>query len=400
MKSDNGLSILRIGVIVSLAIFLILGGWLWFTANFEKEAYQVEVRDKSEKGTRKGTYSGAKEYLRATGHKVIRGEGNAFFFAPSFAAELSYSTLILTSYPKGARNEIEKRLLAWVEKGGHLIVSIDTFFENTRSGKKGGEKEAAKANFLMERVGVQLEKERIADDVGKEKVDKFVPIQLNTYPVTLCIPSYFRRNFVDGRGDAIFKIERGGREGAWALQYKLGEGKITFLRTARLWNNRYLCEGDNAFFLSFLVEREGDKKRLVSLWSEEPVENGSRGGVFWQWNWQAFSYTILSLVLLFFIILWSFQVRLSPPVPLSDRSHRSLFAHLDGVGKFHWRIDGAARLFAKNREFVAMQGSKYGRKGRKRMKKREEEVLQKRCRNEQDFIAATKVLQKIYNRAS
>ena len=97
-----------------LALLPLLLAVLWFRANYEKKAVQVQDRS----GREQSAFAASAAYLRATGHEVAEREGLRFF------ASLPEpdTTLMLYALPTSGRDGLHLRLLGWVARGGHLIV--------------------------------------------------------------------------------------------------------------------------------------------------------------------------------------------------------------------------------------------------------------------------------------
>jgi hypothetical protein len=212
------------------------------------------------------------------------------------------------------------RLLAWVERGGHLVVETEAF---------------GTADPLVDALGVQRERaQRVAG--GDDRV-VFPP---SSTPVEVTGLGARQRLAAPGTG-VVARVET-----AWGLQLlqlARGEGLLTVATDLGFAENHRIGRAQHAEFLWRIV-RSGPEAREFLVFSR--MERLS----LWGWLTEHALAVVLSGAALLALWLWHIGPRFGPMAADAPPSRRRLLDHLRASGRFYWRNQGRTRLVEAARE--------------------------------------------------
>ncbi len=249
-----------------------------------------------------------------------------------FTASAPDSVVVLSNWNWTLIDSRRRRMQAWVESGGRLVVdgSLLGDFEKFAQWSGIGESKT-------------LEDEDTKDELGeteRELLSSFLPRQCD-------------RLVEDGSGQEfkVCNVDHSRslvttREGQWSLREgeyvhavrtAVGRGSVTFIN-ATPFRYRTLLEGDNALLLVRATQLSaGDSLQFLS---EE--EQTSILELTWRYGAPAV------LLLLAFIALawWRASARFGPLTAPTETARRSLAEQIRGTGLFALRFGGGAGLHA------------------------------------------------------
>ncbi len=312
-------------------------------------------------------YLAAELFLRQQGIKVQRSDNLAGLSKlPSDG-----QTLMLFSDRQSLPARQTEQLLAWVAKGGHLVVVSDRLWD---------EEDGASGDPLLDPLGIQQyltedldkekekEKETEADaedsdsasdsteapshdpDLLIQEAVETSPAQGNeededateTYPqlTKLYLPNEQAPAYIEFDTD-YHLLDSQNRAHAWAnsdqathmLQLFHGDGLLTVLTDSWIWENYDIDRYDNAWLLWYLAQDSA-----VTL-----VYRADRDNLF-SLLLRHFPLALLLLSLLILLSLWHFGMRQGAILAPASRARRQLEEHLRGSADFLLRRSGQLSL--------------------------------------------------------
>lgn len=356
--------------VLVLAVVLITFtlGVFWFLHNFERKPYEV-YRGISPAALGNPMLA-AERYLQAMGMNAVSRKGIDFLkVLPS-----PEDSIVIRHLPRGLSTATNDRLMAWVESGGHLLLTPGPLT-----------KDNANRNDLFSRLGVQRKpnggdndcgcpdedkKETASPDKtgGEEEIltpepsDSIIMAQLDTFSIQLRYNEDINL-LVDSGGKANFSIkgdhqliyeddteddsyeEQSPREtfveedADWLLEYPVGAGRITVLSDMANFSNRSIGDYDHAFLLSWLLR---DRSHIWLLYAADarplPVILWNLAPPLW-----------ICLIVVLILAIWRMQRQSGTLLHPNPEIQRNLLAHIDGSGQYNWRLDSAAALIEDNR---------------------------------------------------
>lgn len=249
-----------------------------------------------------------------------------------------------------------KRLLEWMESGGHLVVMLE-------GGEKGGndftkdpgewsmfdfdDEERPGLDYIMEQLEVELDewKHESADtsvDLDSMDTDEWeemeekdrvllgaeqIEILLENEPLEiyhwsdqgLIYPEVYENEYGSGEIDSSEKHRY------LSVTYDLG--RVTFLADARPFRNRYIGYADHARFLDELTELSAPGAIIFS--------SGDGDGLI-TLLWRHFPLFMVALAVAVAFWLWQHLPRFGPEQDLPGGGMREFSSQVRGVGRFLW----------------------------------------------------------------
>jgi hypothetical protein len=339
---------------VAIAVLAAASAGGLFLTCFERKTYEVEVGRSQE--ARRNRYLALGRMLDRMGHETVTHDG------PSELLEWlppSDGTLFLPTHRRTLSRQHNRRLLDWVESGGHLIVVTYSLWDDPER----------EPDELLDRFG--LEQQQRQSDVdsrgepqesGESGGGKAVPdadesedeqeesgwdvAQAHWPGVAEPLQVAFDQNFYwkdTGRGLAVWHVA--GNQGIYLITLAHGAGRITASTDDFFLSNDYAGDHDHAE-LAVRLARMGDRTGPVWIvFAEE-----------WPGLWsQLRKYAtpvVLSLALLIAIWLWRASLRFGPLRPAPPGERRRWMEHLEAVGRYHWRHDRGRTLIEAARASV------------------------------------------------
>ncbi len=225
---------------------------------------------------------------------------------------------LLVAIPTYALSAAEgRRLLDWVEGGGHLIIGVPHAFEPGRG------------------LDPILDPLQIRGHRAGSPTTEPVSIQLDESmpPLQVRFQSDLQLD------DAPWQHDRWGR------------GWITLLNDIGVFDNARLAEHDHADFLWALIRRQD---RGGQVWLQYRMLAPSLAQLLWRHAWMP----LLGLALTLLATLWRHGRRLGPVwVPRSGQQRR-LAEHLRASSRFLWRHGAGPLLLQAARQYALRRGQR------------------------------------------
>jgi hypothetical protein len=270
-------------------------GW-WLTSNFGLTTHRVYVGYSGE--ARHNQYYAAALLLERMGKQVTRQA------ALNSVNQVPDGVTIFLPFVYLNTHTVEA-LLAWAERGGHLVFSVD-YTGNDSLLKVLGVRAVTPERRTQPGPG-PTPPERVLLPDGRA-----LHVHLSGSPV-----------LVDEGPAAQWRTT--GPEGDRVLAISHGNGRITVVSTSTPFNNYFLERADNAALLWYLFQDEGPRVIIVSRLSSVSLL---------AWLRDHATSVLAALAALIALWLWRVVPRFGPLQAPSVAQRRSLLEHLRAVGRF------------------------------------------------------------------
>jgi hypothetical protein len=217
--------------------------------------------------------------------------------------QLAPRGVLLLGASRGNLDPVALRdLLAWVERGGHLILGAEHSWSE---------------DPLMDLLGIE---------VGEEQREPGPRVDTVTLPdgTALRVELAPSPPLIDEDGQASWTHEF--QQEVRILQLTRGAGRITIFATLRPFTNRALGHNDHAELLARLTASDSGE-----VWIVRYLEAPSLA----QWLWTHAAEALVALGVFVLLWLWRAVLRFGPlhPSPVPDR--KSLIEHVRALGRFY-----------------------------------------------------------------
>lgn len=331
---------LRIGLLVLLVLILgLLGNYLLQRA----ESYEEVVTHGPSPEARANPYLAAEQFLRKQGIEVTRADNlTGLDSLPSRG-----HTLLLLANRSNLTPRQNERLLEWTARGGHLLFVAERMWDEEQ-GKSG--------DGLLDKLNVQQypvekldeeEAEQASDEAGdeqepasedgEEQSQDAYPYLTKLYLENEQAPAYvdFDTDFHLYDANNLAHVWANSGEATHLLQIYHGDGLISIVSDAWVWQNENLGNYDNAWLLWYLSQDSA-----VTL-----VYNADRDNLLTLLQ-RHFAPALLALGLLIVLVLWHVGQRRGPLLQPQPASRRQLQEHLRAAADFLLRQGGQQRLLS------------------------------------------------------
>ncbi|MFC5696559.1 DUF4350 domain-containing protein [Pseudomonas sp. GCM10022186] len=343
---------LRPRFLIGAGLLLLLGLLAIYLAG-HLQPYQDTVEHGPSPEAMGNPYLAAEHFLRRQGLQVARADGlEVLGKLPS----TGHSLLLLGSRQRMTPRQAD-RLLEWTSKGGHLLFIAEGLYE---------EKEGKSGDLLADRLGIQQYETRdLGDEESQEREeqedadqadepadeqaenadsDEDAPARVEEDPYPELTKLYLENEKAPAYAgfDPEFHLyDSQNRAHAWAnsakathmLQLNHGDGLVTVLTDAWIWQNRDIDKYDNAWLLWYLTQDSS----VTLLYRAERDSLATLLG-------QHFPEALVALALLVTLALWHVGQRQGPLQAPASRARRQLEEHLRGSADFLLRRSGQASL--------------------------------------------------------
>jgi hypothetical protein len=291
--------------VAGILVVLVALGVAWFLANFEKRP--------------------VKEWVGASGEARLR----PYLAAERFAARMGWKAAELRSLPElgnlpatGVLLMPPRRqaltgdriagILAWVERGGHLIADAevlgvpDPLFDALGVGRAEGQR-------------------RTKPQTVELRPGRTVSVTLYG-GMKLQLP------------DAQVRF----RAGEELASFVRGRGLVTVATTLQFAENRAIGEPDHAEFLWHVLSLS-PARELVVYWAPGRLS-------LWKFLTENAAPALAGILFLLFLWIWSIVPRFGPVAPDAPPGRRRLLDHLRASGRYFWNKGLRARLVIAARD--------------------------------------------------
>ena len=289
---------------------------------------------------RANPYLAAETYLRQRGIQVDVGQ--ALSTLPD-TRQQAQTLMLLASRERMTPTEVQ-RLLSWTRAGGRLVVVAEQLWD---------EDKARSGDLLLDQLQIhQFLTQDLREQDRRREREQLKPVIPLTAPVIETAktpwPELTRLYVQNERDPAYLSFDPAfhlddpqDNAQSWAnsadathlLQIAYGQGLITVLTDADLWETRAIGKYDNAWLLWYLSQNSA-----VTLILQDDHDD------LFALLWRYFPQALLALALCIAAGLWHAGMRHGPLQPEGSRARRQLREHLRASADFMLRRSGQQAL--------------------------------------------------------
>ncbi|WGZ92453.1 MAG: DUF4350 domain-containing protein [Candidatus Thiothrix putei] len=208
-------------------------------------------------------------------------------------------------------------ILAWVERGGHLITRVRQTLAET-------DVEASASNDLLQlALGVTTGEHIIPDDD-----DLPLEAELSTMSHPLQVDPEF---FYALNTTAEQAYPQHYNNAAWLLELERGDGLITLAANLDFIENPAIDDYDHAEFFWYMLHGLHDEPQAVWLIHQDDMPP------LWQLLWEHAWALVLTLASLIPLTLLALSPRFGPMIPKPAPARRRILEHIHASGLFMWQ---------------------------------------------------------------
>jgi hypothetical protein len=297
-------------MVIGLAALLLLGALLtvWFINNFEYVSEQVRGSMGAE--ARRNPLLAAEYFLTRIGVSAQSQTGRQLLIEPPQEPGL---LLVRDLGPPFASSRLAS-LLAWVERGGILVVT------------PGSAMEEGAGHPLLQQFDVMLESDELTEE--EEAVAVSLPWSEDELQIAFDSTRWFsvesENSYWEAPDDGFPRL----------VSFPWGAGSVTFLSDNRFLTNSLIGERDHAFLLASLAK--GADKAWLLYNSQMPS--------LLTLLWRQAPFLMVSLALFAAALLWHLRHSDGPLISQPATGRRNLLEHLRATAEFAWRHNPSVGL--------------------------------------------------------
>lgn len=291
--------------VAALVLLLVGLGVLWFRENFEKRPVQEWVGASGEARLR--PYLAAERFAQRMGWKATELRS-----LPELASLPASGVLLLPPRRQALTSERLAEIIAWVERGGHLIADAeyvgvsDPLFDALGVGR-------AEGNRAVKPRSVELRPGR-----------------------SITAALYGGMKLVPPGAQVRFRVDE------QLVSFVRGRGLVTVTTTLDFAENAAIGQHDHAELLWHLLTLT-PARELVVYWAPARLS-------LWNFLTENAAPALIGFLLLLALWLWSIVPRFGPVAPDAPPGRRRLLDHLRASGRYFWNKGLRARLVIAARD--------------------------------------------------
>jgi hypothetical protein len=301
----------RPALTTAILAVLVLGGAWWFFTNFERVPTREWVGYQGE--ARRNSFLAAERLLARMGMRVRHVK------TPGELRELpANGTLILPDRRDSIAPDERRRLLAWVDGGGHLIVE---------------DEDHRRPDPLLEALAVKRA------PTPRPERETALEVRLPHAPAPMKVRMHALQTLEAPQAEVTIR----GKAATHLVHFARGRGQVTALNDLAFMRNGAIGANDHAEFLWQLVRF---RPATAAVFVFDNPQKLSLAGWLADNAWPALAAAAAVLALW----LWHIAPRFGPLAPDPEPARRRLLDHLRASGRFQWSTGGAATLTESARE--------------------------------------------------
>jgi hypothetical protein len=224
--------------------------------------------------------------------------------------------IVLSDSEVAISQELSSAILAWVERGGYLVIAT------TSTGSEAG----YRANSLLRELDVNVVWLDDIENPNIESEDFHLPTEISTdsdYSIKVSLEKSYR--IVLPENQQIY-YHAGDELGYTFAQIERGQGLITLMTEVEIWNNHQIQDYDNVVLLTGLLSG------IDTLYMMVPKEKQ---------HWFSLLFTFAPYFigiggLLLFTFLWKKAVRFGATHHLPGKERVAFSQHIEAAGQYYW----------------------------------------------------------------
>lgn len=334
-------------IVIALAVALLIGLVYIFFSLFEHYE-SVEDQGWSE-AARRNPYLAAELFLKQTGVEVT----SSYNFDELSSLPERGMVFISDASKTLTRKRVDD-LLAWVSRGGHLVVAapvsedgeedplLSRFKISNREVDVADDDKEATREQRIERAERQIldaianrnqqQEQNIPDDeiteLSFEGVKHRFRMHFSPY-TSLHHPSFDKDESATGNEEHKPFYWAGSQYGVHFIQLYIDQGLISIISDKAVWNSNNIGTLDHAYLLWFLSEGMGDVVLLYGIYTPSLLD--------YAWRYLPEWLVIFAVWLLAWLVYRS--RRFGPVRRQSAHGHRSIAEHIQASAEYLWNED-------------------------------------------------------------
>lgn len=319
-------------MLIAPAIVLALGAAaIWVLQNLEAEPERVRVGYKGE--ARSNPWFAAERLLTRMGVQVRKAKS-----IPELKSVPADGTLVMPRRLASINAEEQRKLLGWVERGGHLVIEAEY---------------AGQPDPVLDALGIkrrlmgvpglpsrQASPDKAAKAVAaRRKLPRFVVARLPDAPEPMQVEVNLSRTLAAKQARFVLTDA----EATWLVHLEHGAGRVTAMTGLAFANNPSIGRRDHAEFLWQLVRVAPQRTSVTFFHSPSKLS-------LWGWLRENAWAVLAAGALLLAAWLWRIVPRFGPVAPDAEPARKRLLDHLRASGRFQWASGGARALAEAARE--------------------------------------------------
>ncbi|MFV2030988.1 MAG: DUF4350 domain-containing protein [Gammaproteobacteria bacterium] len=428
MRSNIGARLLSIAGLGVLA-FLVWGVYssIEFYDETEKTSWSLQAI--------RNPYLAAQQFMQQSGINAV--EADSLVGLDSLDG---VDTLLITDANQVVNPRQLERVLAWLEKGGNLIVtansvanSDDLLLDKFNVGvdwylEENDDSEEDLANDEIARDETEDDKPSVSEalrdynrqiDEGKapEEISLLAAVEkslttidfgeeIGSLEIEFDSSSVLTHPYIEGEDYDESEPQpfswSSSENGIHLMQFDVGSGLLTIISDPTIWTSSRIDQRDHAYLLWVLSSKEGDFAIL----------HPSLRDSFWQLMWNNAPELLIALALSVALWLWHLGQRFGRIVPRDTSGVRALSEHFSATANYLWHRKAGDELIAPLRQQIYRRASRLvpGFASADRDPDRQLELVSQHCGldaatvhsafnakdfNETTFVRTVKLLKKI-----
>jgi hypothetical protein len=298
-------------LVTLLAVLALAGLGYWSMQHLEKKEIKLPTGLQGE--AKANSLLAAERFLTQAGLRVEHVDNSDRMLSGPAPDDV----VIITSDRQTLGAGRTRALLDWVERGGHLVVTV----MRPAVAEAGQPAQAPPRDPLLETLGLRTiwADEDLEDDEYEYAQVSLPPL---AHPMRVAFdPSRVLTGMRSGDRRVPYA------DGALLVTRNLGQGRVTVAVDLGVLEYRRIGEFDHALFLWDLVAGAG-KVWLVSDNDLPPL---------WLWAWSRAPQAMVSGALLLLLWMWSRARRFGPLLGEPPPVRRRLLEHIEANGRLLWR---------------------------------------------------------------
>ncbi|TDF35117.1 DUF4350 domain-containing protein [Alteromonadaceae bacterium M269] len=316
------------------------------------EVFEAERESSTNPEVRKNEYLAMQSLLERIDISVVIEEDYRRLFSSNTNSVTPTidDSILLTDAEAAIPKTLAKRLLQWVEDGGFLVVSMNSFSQDTGSHR---------GNELLNELGVGIEWLELEED---EELDVVVPegtanMEINdgepdveltymtdpsSHPIEVSLETDYRIYVLD---DSNVSYTAGNDDGSVFVQIDHGEGLITLMTETYIWDNYQIDDYDNAILMIGLLENS-DKVYIVNP-KELP---------HWTLLLRDYSPAFVVFFGLFICLcIWYLSKRFGGVIKTDEEEQTRFSDHIRVAGDYYWENDKQEQMITDVRGAIFLK---------------------------------------------
>jgi hypothetical protein len=301
-------------LIIGLALAVLAGIGVWLAKNLEQVQERNWVGFSGE--ARRNPWLASERLLERMGMRTAKARS-----VPELRSLPRDGLLVLPRRLETIHVDEQKKLLAWVEGGGHLVVEAE---------------QPAQADPILDAVGIARKA------VKRPRSASVQLAELPGAPHALMVQVGEWRT-LEAASTPLLSLK--GTQAVWMLQVGHGAGRVSAFTDLGFARNDGIGKLDHADFLWTFLRLE--PRAAVVAFFHNPQKLSLLA-----WLRERAWAVLVAAALLLGAWLWHVAPRFGPIAPDPEPARRRLLDHLRASGRFQWSAGGAAALAEAARESV------------------------------------------------